>query len=164
MEAIVTPMSWSDWPEGATSIFQAMRSDAGDGMVLDKNVFVERILPASVIRHLTDEEMEEYRRPFRDPGEGRRPTLTWPRQIPIDGEPPQVHEIVAAYSAWLGKADLPKLFVNANPGSILVGRQREVARSWPHQQEVTVAGSHFIQEDSADAIGRAVRRWRDGLG
>lgn len=163
MEAIVTPVSWSDWPHGATAIFQAMRSDAGESMVLDKNVFVERILPASVIRPLTDAEMSEYRRPFRDPGEGRRPTLTWPRQIPIDGEPLEVHDIVSAYSTWLGASEVPKLFINADPGSILVGRQREVARSWPNQEEVTVAGSHFVQEDSPDAIGRAVRRWRDGL-
>jgi haloalkane dehalogenase len=164
MEAIVTPVAWSDWPEGAMAIFKAMRGEAGEEIVLDKNIFVERILPASVIRPLTDAEMGEYRRPFREPGEARRPTLTWPRQIPIDGEPSEVHGIVAAYSAWLASSDVPKLFINADPGSILVGRQREVARSWPNQEEVMVTGSHFIQEDSPDAIGRDVRRWRDGLG
>jgi len=163
MEAIVAPVSWSDWPEDARPIFEAMRSDAGESIILDKNVFVERILPASILRRLSDDEMDEYRRPFLLRGEDRRPTLTWPRQIPIDGEPPDVHEIVAAYSEWLAVTPIPKLFINADPGSILVGRQRELARRWPNQTEVTVRGIHFIQEDSPDEIGTAIGAWRDGL-
>ena len=159
MEAIVTPVGWSDWPEAARSVFQAMRSEGGEGMVLEKNFFVERILPASIMRDLTDDEMDEYRRPFARPGEDRRPTLTWPREIPIDGEPADVNEIVENYAAVMGSWDLPKLFVNADPGSILVGRQRDVCRSWPNQTEVTVPGIHFIQEDSADLIGEAVAQW-----
>lgn len=156
MEALVAPVTWQDWPEAARKIFQAMRSSAGEEMVLDKNVFVERILPASVLRGLTPGEMERYRAPYREAGESRRPTLTWPRQIPVEGEPADVVAIVNAYGAWLATSDVPKLFVNADPGSILVGPQREICRSWPNQREVTVKGLHFIQEDSPDEIGRAV--------
>jgi haloalkane dehalogenase len=156
MEAIVRPVAWREWPEAARKIFQAMRSPAGEEMVLQKNVFVERILPASVMRGLTPEEMERYRAPYREPGESRRPTLTWPREIPVEGEPPDVVQIVEAYAAWLATCDVPKLFVNADPGSILVGAQREFCRSWPNQREVTVRGTHFVQEDSPDEIGRAV--------
>jgi len=163
MEAIVTPMTWEQWPEIARSIFQGLRSPAGEDMVLEKNVFVENVLPASVLRGLTDAEMAVYRRPFAEPGEGRRPTLTWPREIPLDGEPADVVEIVAAYGAWLATCDVPKLFVNAEPGAILVGEPRELCRSWPNQTEVTVAGNHFLQEDSPDEIGRAVSQWLGGI-
>jgi haloalkane dehalogenase len=163
MEAIVRPISWADWPEMAREIFQGLRSPAGEGMILEKNVFVEAILPAAVLRTLGDAEMEVYRRPFRDAGEARRPTLTWPRQIPIEGEPADVTDIVERYGAWLSRSDVPKLFVNADPGSILVGAQREFCRRWPNQQEVTVRGSHFVQEDSPDEIGQAIARWRRAL-
>lgn len=156
MEAIVTPITWADWPERARGAFQGFRSEGGEDMVLNKNMFVERILPGSVMRKMTDEEMAEYRRPFANAGEDRRPTLTWPRQIPIEGEPADVAAVVEDYSAWLAKSDTPKLFINADPGSILVGRQRDVCRKWPNQTEVTVKGLHFIQEDSPDDIGRAV--------
>jgi len=159
MEAIVRPLTWDDWPEAATAIFQTMRSDAGEDMILAKNLFVEAILPASIIRTLSDDEMDEYRRPFAEAGEGRRPTLTWPRQIPIDGEPADVTEIVQAYADWLSVSDLPKLFVNADPGSILIGAQRAFCRTWPNQTETTVAGHHFIQEDSPDQIGAALAHW-----
>lgn len=156
MEAIVRPVTWAAWPSSARGIFQTMRSAAGEEVVLQKNVFVERILPASILRKLTDDEMAEYRKPYLEPGESRRPTLTWPRQIPIDGEPPDVVAIVDAYAHWLGTSSIPKLFVNADPGSILVGAQREFCRAWPNQREVTVKGLHFIQEDSPAEIGRAV--------
>ena len=160
MEAIVKPISWENWPERAKEVFQGFRSEAGETMVLEKNIFVERVLPASVMRELTHEEMAVYRRPYQQPGEDRRPTLTWPRQIPIEGEPLDVHDIVDAYSRWLAKSDLPKLFVNADPGSILVGSQREFCRGFEHQTEVTVPGLHFIQEDSPDEIGNAIAAWR----
>lgn len=163
MEGIVMPVAWSDWPENATGIFRAMRSDAGEEIILQKNVFVERILPNSILRDLTDEEMAEYRRPFRESGEARRPTLTWPRQIPIDGEPAAVHAIVSDYSSWLASSPVPKLFINAEPGSILIGRQREFCRTWPNQTEVTVAGIHFVQEDSPHEIGAAIAGWYDGI-
>ena len=156
MEAIVRPMTWEEWPETARKIFQAMRSPAGEEMVLQKNVFVERILPASVRRRLTEEEMAVYRRPYREPGESRRPTLTWPREIPVGGEPADVVAIVDGYGAWLAASDVPKLFINADPGSILTGAQREFCRRWPNQREITVTGSHFVQEDSPAEIGRAV--------
>jgi haloalkane dehalogenase len=156
METIVQPVTWDDWPEAARRIFQAMRSPAGEELVLEKNVFVERILPASILRTLETEEMEAYRRPFAEPGEKRRPTLTWPRQIPIEGEPAEVAERVEAYGRWLESSPVPKLFVNADPGSILTGRQRDYCRTWPNQREVTVRGSHFIQEDSPAEIGRAI--------
>jgi haloalkane dehalogenase len=156
MEAIVRPVTWQEWPEAARKVFQGMRSPGGEEMVLQKNVFVERILPASVIRGLTAEEMERYRTPFREAGESRRPTLTWPREIPVDGEPADVVRIVQEYGDWLSKSPIPKLFINADPGSILVGAQRDFCRRWPNQQEVTVRGSHFVQEDSPDEIGRAL--------
>jgi haloalkane dehalogenase len=156
MEAIVRPVTWQEWPEAARKIFQAMRSTAGEEMVLQKNVFVDRILPASVIRGLTPEEMERYRARYREPGESRRPTLTWPREIPLDGEPADVARMVQAYADWLAASPLPKLFVNAEPGSILTGPQRDFCRAWSNQQEVTVRGNHFIQEDSPDEIGRAI--------
>ncbi len=164
MEAIVRPVSWADWPEAAVGIFRALRSEAGEEMVLDKNLFVEAILPASIMRKLSDDEMHEYRRPFADAGEGRRPTLTWPRQIPLDGEPADVVEIVQSYADWLPTSEVPKLFINAEPGTILTGAQRVFARTWPNQTETTVAGIHFIQEDSADDIGHAIAAWLPTLG
>jgi haloalkane dehalogenase len=152
MEAIVAPVTWDDWPDEARGIFQAFRSPKGEELILERNYFVEKILPLSVLNPLSDEVMAAYRRPFEQPGECRRPTLTWPRQIPIDGVAD-----VEAYGRWLGTEESPpKLFVNAEPGSILVGKQREFCRSWPNQIEVTVPGLHFVQEDSADAIGAAV--------
>ena len=157
MEALVTPVTWADWPENARRAFQGFRSDGGEDMILQKNMFVERVLPGSVLRKLTDEEMAEYRRPFANPGEDRRPTLTWPRQIPIEGEPADVVQVVEDYSAWLAASDVPKLFINADPGSILVGRQREVCRAWPNQTEVTVQGPAF-------PAGGLTRRDRAGGG
>ena len=159
MEGIVKPVTWDEWPENATKVFQGFRSEAGESMVLDKNIFVERVLPSSIMRELSEEEMDEYRRPFLNPGEDRRPTLSWPRQIPIQGEPKEVVEVVENYSEWLSSSDLPKLFINADPGSILTGKQREFCRSWPNQEEVTVKGTHFMQEDSPDEIGEAVSRF-----
>ena len=156
MEAIVQPLTWEQWPERGRQVFQAMRSPAGEEMVLQKNVFVERILPLSVLRGLTDEEMAAYRRPYLEPGESRRPTLTWPREIPIAGEPRDVVSLVEGYARWLAESDVPKLFVDADPGAILTGSQREFCRTWRNQDEITVAGSHFVQEDSPAAIGRAV--------
>ena len=156
MEAIVRPVSWDEWPENATRVFQGFRSDAGESMVLEKNIFIERVLPSTIMRELTDAEMDEYRRPFLKSGENRRPTLSWPRQIPIQGEPKEVVEVVQNYSEWLSSSDLPKLFINADPGSILIGNQREFCRSWPNQTEVTVKGLHFLQEDSPDEIGKEI--------
>lgn len=156
MESIVRPVSWEEWPDSARGIFQAMRSPKGEELVLERNFFVERILPASISREMTEEEMNIYRRPFLLPGEERRPTLTWPREIPIDGEPTDTYEIVSRYAAWFETADLPKLFINADPGIILTGPQREDCRRWPNQEEVTVKGLHFVQEDSPDEIGEAL--------
>jgi len=163
MEAIVRPITWDNWPEAAKAVFQGFRSDAGEAMVLEKNIFVERVLPGSVMRELTDEEMTVYRRPYLNPGEDRRPTLTWPRQIPIEGEPADVHDIVAGYSHWLQESELPKLFVNAEPGAILGDEQREFCRGMKNQTEVTVPGNHFLQEDSPHKIGDAIATWRRGL-
>ena len=163
MEAIVTPLTWADWPADARRVFQGFRSEAGEDMVLAKNVFVERVLPSAVSRPMSEVEMAEYRRPFARAGEDRRPTLSWPRQIPIDGQPADVVKVVEEYSRWLAQSDVPKLFVNADPGSILVGRQREICRAWPNQTEVTVKGLHFLQEDSPDEIGEAVANFVRGL-
>lgn len=162
MEAIVRPVTWAEWPDAARGVFQGFRSEAGEEMVLEKNVFVERVLPGSILRDLTDEEMAVYRRPFLEPGEGRRPTLTWPRQIPIEGEPADVVAIAQSYADWLAECDVKKLFINAEPGAILIGPQREFCRKWPNQTEVTVKGNHFIQEDSPDEIGAALAEWMQG--
>ena len=164
MEAIVRPVTWEEWPESARKIFQAMRSEGGEEMVLEKNVFVERILPASVLEPLPEEVMEEYRRPYHEAGESRRPTLTWPREIPVGGEPQDVVAIAEAYSTWLAGSDVPKLFVDADPGTILTGPQREFARAWPNQTVVQVPGAHFVQEDSGEAIGRHIALWAQSLG
>ena len=159
MEAIVRPVTWQEWPDAARDIFQAFRSEAGEAMILDKNLFVERVLPGSILRKLSDEEMSEYRRPFTQAGEDRRPTLTWPRQIPIDGEPADVVAIAQANAEYLTTSEVPKLFVNAEPGAILTGPQREFCRRFPHQTEVTVPGVHFVQEDSPAEIATAIREW-----
>jgi haloalkane dehalogenase len=163
MEAIVRVPRWDEWREQTRPIFQRLRSPEGEQMILEENLFVERILPRSIRRQLTDEEMAEYRRPFAEPGEGRRPTLTWPREIPFDGDPPDVAEIVRAYAEWLPSSDVPKLFINAEPGAILVGPMREFCRTWRNQQEVTVPGIHFIQEDSPDVIGQLLAEWLEGM-
>lgn len=163
MEAVVRPMAWADFPDNARGIFQGFRSDAGEAMVLEKNIFVERVLPSAVIRDLTEAEMTIYRKPYLQPGEDRRPTLTWPRMIPIEGEPPEVCQVAEDYSAWLSTSDVPKLFINADPGSLLVGGQREFCRGWPNQTEITVKGSHFVQEDSPDEIGQAVAAFVKGI-
>ncbi len=163
MEAIVRPVSWDAWPAAARAIFEGMRSPAGEEMVLEKNIFIERILPGSVLRPLSDEEMAVYRRPYVEPGESRRPTLTWPREIPIDGEPADVAEIAQGYSDWLTTSDVPKLLVVAEPGAILNGPQLEFCRAWPNQREIAVEGNHFVQEDSPAAIGKAIAEWYGSL-
>jgi haloalkane dehalogenase len=156
MEALVRPLTWEEWRDESRQIFQDLRSEAGEEMVLEKNLFIEGILPSAVLRDLTEEEMNVYRRPYLEPGESRRPTLTWPRELPINGEPEDVVSIVDDYSRWLAQSDVPKLFVNAEPGAILTGSQREFCRTWPNQEEVTVRGAHFVQEDSPHEIGEAV--------
>lgn len=164
MEGIVAPVpGWDSFPEAPRAMFQSLRSEAGEEMVLEKNLFVEAILPGSILRRLSEEEMAEYRRPFASAGEDRRPTLTWPRQIPIGGEPADVTEIVGAYSAWLRETPVPKLFVNAEPGALIAGPVRDFVRSFPNLAEVTVAGTHFIQEDSPDEIGQALKDWHSRL-
>ena len=164
MEAIVAPIpSWDDWPPPVVPVFQAFRSEAGEQMVIEQNTFVEQVLPGAILRDLDDAEMTEYRRPFLEPGESRRPTLTWPRQIPIAGEPEDVVAISADYAAWLATSDLPKLFINAEPGAILRGAVREICRKRPNQTEIQVAGSHFVQEDSPDEIGQGIAAWLEGI-
>jgi haloalkane dehalogenase len=159
MEAIARPVAgWEEWSAQATPIFQGFRSEKGESLILERNMFVERVLPGSVLRKLSDAEMAEYRRPFTKP-EDRWPTLTWPRQIPIAGEPADVVQIASDYAQWMAENDIPKLFVNAEPGAILIGAVREFCRTWKNQTEVTVPGSHFIQEDSGPEIGRAIAAW-----
>ena len=159
MEAIVKEMTWDDWDKNARSIFQGFRSDAGEDLVLEKNYFVEKVLPGSIIRTLDADEMNEYRRPFLSSGEDRRPTLSWPREIPIEGEPENVCQIVNEYAEWMKTNNIPKLFINAEPGAITTGKIRDFCRSWKNQTEVTVKGIHFIQEDSPDEIGKALSKW-----
>lgn len=158
MESIVCPVDWSDWPESAVGIFKGFRSEKGEDLILNRNMFIEGVLPGSVLRDLTQAEMDAYRAPHPT-ADDRQPLLNWPRQIPIDGEPEDVVALVKEYAAFMAASTFPKLFVNADPGSILVGKQREFCRSWPNQQEVTVKGSHFIQEDSPVEIGEAIKAW-----
>ncbi|APR79602.1 haloalkane dehalogenase [Minicystis rosea] len=163
MEAITGPLSTREWEPGPRAAFEKLRSPAGEAMVLDENFFVERILPASILRTLSPEEMHEYRRPFLERGEARRPTLTLPRELPLDGEPAAIVAVVREYAAWLAETRIPKLFVNADPGRVLVGEARETCRRWPEQTEVTVAGKHFLQEDSPREIADAIARWSSEL-
>jgi haloalkane dehalogenase len=162
MEAIVKPVGWADWPAGAVGIFKGFRSEKGEDMILNRNMFIEAVLPTSVIRKLSETEMDAYRAPHRN-ADDRQPLLNWPRQIPIEGEPEDVVALVNEYGAFMAGSDIPKLFINADPGSILVGPQREFCRSWPNQQEVTVKGLHFVQEDSPVEIGRAVANWLQAI-
>ena len=162
MEAIVRPVTWKEWPDASVSIFKGFRSSAGEEMIMKKNLFVEAVLPGSILRKLTEEEMEVYRRPFILP-EHRLPTLKWPREIPIDGEPEDVAEVVADYAEWLSVSNIPKLFIDADPGAILTGEQRDFCRNWPNQTEIKVSGSHFVQEDSPNEIGKAIYEWMHKL-
>ena len=159
MEAIVQPVTWDEFPAAAADTFRALRSEAGEQLVLEDNLFVEGVLPGAILRKLSDDEMDEYRRPFREPGEGRRPTLTWPRQIPIDGEPADVVAIVESYLAWLTTTPTPKLFIDADPGALIAGPLRDLCRTFPNQEEVTVKGVHFVQEDSPEDIATAIADW-----
>ncbi len=163
MEAIVGPMRWDAWATGPRAMFERLRSPEGERLVLEENTFVEKVLPGSILRTLTEAELDEYRRPFREPGESRRPTLSFPRQLPLDGEPPEIVAVVEGYAAFLAEAPMPKLFVNAEPGRVLTGELRERCRRWPNQHEVTVRGLHFVQEDSADEIARSIAAWKNGL-
>ena len=163
MEAIVRPVTWDEWPEAARQVFQGFRSEAGETMVLERNIFVERVLPGSTINGISDEAMEVYRRRYAEPGESRRPTLSWPREIPIEGEPADVMALVSEYADWLSQTPTPKLFINAEPGAILTGPQREFCRTFSNQREITVPGVHFIQEDSPHEIGAAIAEWYGGL-
>lgn len=163
MEAFVAPFDPDDWGPAAASFFRSLRSDDGEALILEKNLFVEAGLPAGIMRELTEEELAAYRRPFADPGEGRRPMLSWPRQLPIDGEPAEVVEVVERYGAWMARTQIPKLFINGDPGWILAGRARDVCRTWPAQHEVTVPGKHYLQEDSAELIGTAIAEWVTSL-
>jgi haloalkane dehalogenase len=163
MEAIVSPLTWDEFHAAAADLFKAFRSPEGEKLVLDDNLFVEGVLPGAIQRQLTDEEMAEYRRPFTEPGEARRPTLTWPRQIPIAGEPADVTAIAMAYYDWLTTSPIPKLFVNAEPGALVTGTRRALCRTFPNQTEVTVSGVHFIQEDSPQEIGSAIADWYEHL-
>jgi len=165
MEAIIGRQYWDHWDKfGMRPVLEALRSQRGESMVLEDNFFVEKVLPGAILRKMSDEDMAEYRRPFAEPGEGRRPTLTWPREIPIEGNPTDVTEIVTAYADWLLTSNVPKLFLKAEPGGILAGGAvLDLARRLPAQTEVTVAGIHFVQEDSPDEIGRAIADWMKAL-
>ena len=156
MEAIAAPLNWPDIPEYGHPLFKTLRSQEGERMVLDENIFIEKILPQAVIRQLTDEELNHYRSPFRNSGEDRRAMLSWPRSLPIDGEPAEVAEVVSRNRSWLAKSDVHKLFINGDPGTLARGRLREIIRQWPNQIEVTVKGRKLLQEDSPDEIGTAI--------
>ena len=163
MEAIVMPLKWDQWPENARNIFQLMRSDAGEEIVLEKNIFVERILLNDSANGFTQEEKAEYIRPFKNSGEDRRPTLTWPRQIPLEDEPSEVVEEVSKNAKFHKDSKIPKLFINAEPGSILIGDQREFVRSWNNLKEVSVEGNHFIQEHAPDEIGSHIKEFLNSI-
>ncbi|MEQ9736905.1 MAG: haloalkane dehalogenase [Algiphilus sp.] len=159
MEAIGKPLSWEEWAQAFRATFQALRGPQGERMILDQNVFIEDILPAAILRDLSEAEMAAYRQPFAQPGEDRRPTLTWPRELPIAGEPADVVDLVEQYGEWLASSPVPKLFINAEPGAIVTGAARDFCRGWPNQEEITVPGVHFVQEDAPDTIGQAIAQW-----
>jgi haloalkane dehalogenase len=159
MEALAAPSRWAEFPDDVVNLFQGFRSPAGERMVLEQNLWIEGVLPALIQRQLSDEEMDHYRQPFARPGEDRRPTLSWPRNLPIDGEPADVVAMVNEYGKWLAGSDVPKLFINAEPGETINERVREIIRTWPSLTETTVSGRHFIQEDSPDEIGQAIARF-----
>jgi haloalkane dehalogenase len=163
MEALAAPSRWADFPDDVVNLFRGFRSPAGEHMVLEQNLWIEGVLPALIQRQLSDEEMDHYRQPFASPGEDRRPTLSWPRNLPIDGEPADVVAMVNEYGQWLAGSDVPKLFINAEPGETINERVREIIRTWPRLTETTVSGRHFIQEDSPDEIGQAIARFARGL-
>jgi haloalkane dehalogenase len=163
MEAILQPRSWADFREGRDAMFRAMRSEQGERLVLDENFFIETVLPRSILRQLSEVEMEAYRAPFRERA-ARLPMLVWPRELPIEGEPADVVAIVTQYGEWLAKSDLPKLLISAEPGSILIGGALAFCRGWPNQREVAVKGIHFVQEDCPDEIGRALQGFVTGAG
>lgn len=163
-QGVIGNFHWDHWPPEVQALFRRFRSPEGEELVLRQNFFVEKILPAMVIRKVTEEEHDEYRRPYRNPGEDRRPTLTWPREIPIEGEPADVLAIIERNNAWVAESPVPKLFINTDPGAVLVGEHRGMVRSWPNLTEVTVKGLHYCHEDSPDEIGRALAEWYKGLG
>ena len=158
MEAIVKPGTWSEMPELGRQIFQAFRSPAGEQMVLQENRFIEFNLPNTILRKLTDEEMDHYREPFTEPGEARRPMLSWARQLPFDGEPAEVTQIVTTYGEWLATSSIPKFFVHAEPG-MMTPSALDFCRTWPAQSEITVHGRHYPQEDAPDEVGQALANW-----
>ena len=159
LETLTGPVSWGGPNAPSPDLFRPLRSPAGERLVLSENVFVETVLPAGTRRTLGTEELAAYRRPYLEPGESRRPTLTWAREIPIDGDPVDVHDVVVANAAWMAATSVPKLFVNGDPGALLTGPLRETARGWPNQREVTVPGLHFLPEDAPDEIGAALADW-----
>jgi len=156
MEAVAAPLDWPDIPEEAHPLFKALRSPEGERLVLQENIFIEKILPQAVLRQLTGDELNTYRQPFRNAGEDRRPTLSWPRSLPIEGEPADVADVVSQNGTWLAQSDVPKLFINGEPGTLARSRLREIIRRWPNQTEVTVKGRKLLQEDSPDEIGAAI--------
>ena len=163
MEAIVGTRTWEEMPPQGREFFQALRSERGEPLVLEENFFVEKLLPGGILRTLSPEEHDEYRRPFREPGEGRRPTLSWPRALPFDGEPKEICELVERYAAFMANSPMPKLFVNAEPGRLLTGPMRDRVRAWPNQREVTVKGLHYVQEDSPTEVAAAIAEWASAL-
>ncbi len=163
MQGVLGDFAWHHWPEKVQILFKRFRSPEGEELVLGGNYFVENILPAMTLRDLSEEEMDEYRRPYRNPGEDRRPTLTWPREIPIEGYPSDVLKVIEENNAWLAESPLPKLFINSEPGAVLIGEHRDMVRAWPNTTSVTVAGLHYIHEDSPAEIGSALAGWYEGL-
>ncbi len=158
MEALAQPRVWEDFPSGRDRVFRALRSADGERLVREDNIFVETVLPESILRGLAPAEMEAYRKPFANSA-ARTPTLAWARELPINGAPADVAAVVEAYAQWLAKSAVPKLFVNAEPGALLTGRAREFCRTWPNQREITVPGIHYLQEDSPHRIGHALREF-----
>ena len=163
METIIKSASWDEWPANARDIFQGFRTPGtGEQLILDQNMFVEGVLPGAMLHQLTPEEMDAYRAPFREPAH-RLPTLVWPREIPIDGEPADVVELVNGYDRWLASSDdVPKLLLTFEPGAIMSEPVVRWCRANVAALEVVPAGQgvHFVQEDEPESIASIVREWR----
>ena len=161
MEALLMPLTWDVFSDEFENIFQTFRTPgAGYDLIVNKNFFVEQILPGGILRNLTEEEMNQYREPYKI-AESRKPVWVWPNEIPIDGKPADVHKIVTDYNIWLQETELPKILFFADPGAITNASVVDWSEANLKNLETVDLGQgiHYLQEDHPEAIGRALANW-----